>query len=100
MPKLNFPNRTLAIMDNLKFIKQVNSETIDLIAIDPPFEFTLGASGVWRGGKAADPEDGGRHLHQPAGGLASLRSLARLAFPPTPRGTMLADAPPVKELPS
>ena len=37
MPELNFPNRTLAIMDNIKFLKALNSECIDLIAIDPPF---------------------------------------------------------------
>ena len=37
MPEPNFPNRTLAIMDNIKFLKVTNSESIDLIAIDPPF---------------------------------------------------------------
>ena len=37
MPELNFPNRTLAIMDNIRFLKALNSECIDLIAIDPPF---------------------------------------------------------------
>ncbi len=37
MPEINFPNRTLAIMDNLTFLKTLNSESIDLIAMDPPF---------------------------------------------------------------
>ena len=34
---LNVPNRTLAIMDNLRFLRSLNNECIDLIAIDPPF---------------------------------------------------------------
>ena len=33
----NFPNRTLAIMDNLEFLRHLDNESIDLIAIDPPF---------------------------------------------------------------
>ena len=33
----NFPNRTLAIMDNLEFLRATDNECIDLIAIDPPF---------------------------------------------------------------
>ena len=37
MTKLNLPNRTLAIMDNLHFLESLNNESIDLIAIDPPF---------------------------------------------------------------
>ena len=37
MSHLNIPNRTLAIMDNLTFLRSVNNECIDLIAIDPPF---------------------------------------------------------------
>ena len=35
MPK--FPNRTLAIMDNLRFLLSLDNACIDLIAIDPPF---------------------------------------------------------------
>ena len=35
MPK--FPNRTLAIMDNLRFLLSLDDACIDLIAIDPPF---------------------------------------------------------------
>jgi DNA modification methylase/5-methylcytosine-specific restriction endonuclease McrA len=34
---LNVSNRTLAIMDNLPFLRSINNESIDLIAIDPPF---------------------------------------------------------------
>ena len=34
---LNLQNRTLAIMDNLPFLRSLNNECIDLIAIDPPF---------------------------------------------------------------
>ena len=37
MSALNLPNRTLAVMDNLEFLKSINNECIDLIAIDPPF---------------------------------------------------------------
>ena len=37
MSDLNVPNRTLAIMDNLPFLRSINNECIDLIAIDPPF---------------------------------------------------------------
>ena len=33
----NFENRTLFHGDNLKFLRGMNSETIDLIATDPPF---------------------------------------------------------------
>ena len=37
MTKLNFENRTLAIMDNLRFLESLNNECIDLIAVDPLF---------------------------------------------------------------
>ncbi len=37
MSNLNVGNRTLAIMDNLMFLRRLNNECIDLIAIDPPF---------------------------------------------------------------
>jgi len=33
----NFPNRTLAVMDNLTFLRALDNECVDLIAIDPPF---------------------------------------------------------------
>ena len=35
--QLNMPNRTLGIMDNLPFLRSINNDCIDLIAIDPPF---------------------------------------------------------------
>lgn len=37
MSRLNVSNRTLAIMDNLGFLRSLNNECVDLIAIDPPF---------------------------------------------------------------
>ena len=37
MGKLNVANRTLAVMDNYPFLRSLNNECIDLIAIDPPF---------------------------------------------------------------
>ena len=37
LPEPNFPNRTLAIMDNLEFLRATDNESVDLIAIDPPF---------------------------------------------------------------
>ena len=37
MTRLNVDNRTLAIMDNLRFLRALNNECVDLIAIDPPF---------------------------------------------------------------
>ena len=35
--KPNWPNRTLFQGDNLKFMRAMNSESVDLIATDPPF---------------------------------------------------------------
>ena len=37
MPELNFQNRTLYHGDNLGFLRGMNSETVHLIATDPPF---------------------------------------------------------------
>ena len=37
MPEPNFSNRTLYHGDNLDFLRGMNSETVDLIATDPPF---------------------------------------------------------------
>ena len=37
MSELNVANRTLAVMDNLPFLRSLNNECIGLIAIDPPF---------------------------------------------------------------
>ncbi|MXZ43553.1 MAG: hypothetical protein F4Z01_01015 [Gammaproteobacteria bacterium] len=38
MNKLNCKNRTLFHGDNLKFLRALNSESVDLIATDPPFK--------------------------------------------------------------
>ncbi len=37
MSELNVQTRTLAVMDNLRFLRSINNECVDLIAIDPPF---------------------------------------------------------------
>ena len=37
MGTLNVANRTLAVMDNYAFLRALNNECVDLIAIDPPF---------------------------------------------------------------
>ena len=37
MAKVNFKNRTLFISDNLPVLRGLNSATIDLIYLDPPF---------------------------------------------------------------
>ena len=37
MAKANFKNRTLFISDNLPVLRGLNSETVDLIYLDPPF---------------------------------------------------------------
>ena len=37
MGALNVANRTLAVMDNYPFLRALNNECVDLIAIDPPF---------------------------------------------------------------
>lgn len=37
MAQPNFKNRTLFHGDNLSFLRSINTETIDLIAMDPPF---------------------------------------------------------------
>ena len=38
MPEQNFQNRTFCHGENLDFLRGLNSETIDLIATDPPFQ--------------------------------------------------------------
>ena len=38
MTEPTFPNRYLGIGDNLDFLLQMNSETVDLIATDPPWK--------------------------------------------------------------
>ncbi len=38
MVEVNFQNRTLYHGDNLDFLRGMNSETVHLIATDPPFQ--------------------------------------------------------------
>ena len=38
MAKANFKNRTLFHGDNLKFLRAMNSQSVDLVATDPPFK--------------------------------------------------------------
>lgn len=37
IPELNVPNRTIYTADNLAVLRSINTETIDLIYLDPPF---------------------------------------------------------------
>ena len=37
MPHCNYGNRTLFHGENLDFLRSINSESVDLIATDPPF---------------------------------------------------------------
>ncbi|MDE0496211.1 MAG: hypothetical protein OXH86_02555 [Acidimicrobiaceae bacterium] len=37
MGRPNFANRTLWIDDNLRVLRGINSECVDLVATDPPF---------------------------------------------------------------
>ena len=45
MPTSNFANRTLYHGDNQEFLRKMNSETIDLIATDAPFNTRRSRSG-------------------------------------------------------
>ena len=57
MADLNFVNRTLWTADNLDILRGMNSETIDLIYLDPPFNSNrnyaapVGLWAVWRLGR-------------------------------------------------
>ena len=42
----NFPDNTLYEMDNLEVLRGMNSETVDLIATDPPFNTERNRSGT------------------------------------------------------
>ena len=42
----NFPDNALYEMDNLEVLRGMNSETIDLIATDPPFNIKRNRSGT------------------------------------------------------
>ena len=54
----NWPNRTLFHGDNLKFLRAMNSESVDLVATDPPFnkgkDFHATPDSLARGAKFQD----------------------------------------------
>ena len=52
MGKLNVSNRTLFISDNLPILEGMNSETVDLILIDPPFNKKRQFQGIGKASKA------------------------------------------------
>ena len=58
MPDLNVPNRTLFHGDNLPFLRGLNSESVHLIATDPPFnkgrDFHATPDSLAHGGKFQD----------------------------------------------
>ena len=58
MTTLNVPNRTLYCGDNLDFMRTLNSESVDLIATDPPFnkgrDFHATPDSIVRGAKFQD----------------------------------------------
>ena len=61
MPEQNFSNRVLYHGDNLEFLRGMNSDCIDLIATDPPFN-----TGRNRAGSAGRYEDNWRWLEEGA----------------------------------
>ena len=42
----NFPDRALYTRDNLEVLRGMNSETVDLIATDPPFNTSRNRAGT------------------------------------------------------
>ena len=52
MGQLNVNNRTLFISDNLPILEGMNSETVDLILIDPPFNKKRQFQGIGKASKA------------------------------------------------
>ncbi len=64
----NFKNRTLYHGDNLKYLRGMNSETIDLIATDPPFnknrDFHATPDSLAAGAKFQDRWSWERDVHQ------------------------------------
>ena len=64
MAEQNFPDNTIYELDNLDVLRGMNSETVDLIATDPPFNTGQTRSGEagsyldsWRWGRAGTPPD-------------------------------------------
>lgn len=68
MAEANFKNRTLYHGDNLKFLRGMNSETVDLIATDPPFnknrDFHATPDSLAAGAKFQDRWSWERDVHQ------------------------------------
>lgn len=68
MAEPNFENRTLYHGDNLKFLRGINSETVDLIATDPPFnknrDFHATPDSLAAGAKFQDRWSWERDVHQ------------------------------------
>ncbi len=66
--KPNWKNRTLFHGDNLKFLRGMNSETVDLIATDPPFnkgrDFHATPDSLAAGAKFQDRWSWERDVHQ------------------------------------
>ena len=64
----NWKNRTLFHGDNLKFLRRMNSETVDLIATDPPFnkgkDFHATPDSLASGAKFQDRWSWERNVHQ------------------------------------
>ncbi len=58
MAALNVKNRTLFIGDNIDFLRGINSETVDLIATDPPFNKGVKAfEGITKAGESITYKD-------------------------------------------
>ena len=68
MADLNFQNRTLYHGDNLDFLRGMNSETVHLIATDPPFnknrDFHATPDGLARGARFSDRWSWARDVHE------------------------------------
>ncbi len=64
----NWPNRTLFHGDNLKFLRAMNSESVDLIATDPPFnkgrDFHATPDSLAAGAKFQDRWSWERDVHE------------------------------------
>ncbi len=68
MTELNFENRTLYHGDNLDFLRGMNSETVHLIATDPPFnknrDFHATPDSLARGARFSDRWSWERDVHE------------------------------------
>ena len=68
MAELNFRNRTLYHGDNLDFLRGMNSETVHLIATDPPFnknrDFHATPDSLAKGASFKDRWDWDRDVHE------------------------------------